>query len=574
MERIRVGIIGTGRIAQRMYDTIKSDERTQVTCVFNPHITSANAFAEKNGIPNATESLDELWNHIDACYIASPHDSHSYYAKAALLADKHVICEKPLALSKVEVEDLYTLADFRNKVLLEAIKTAYCPGFIAMMDMAKSGKIGKIIDVEACFTRLTPTNVRECTDAMFGGSFTEFGSYVLLPIMKLMGTDYHDLSFQSVKLGNGVDSYTKATISYENGMALAKTGLLVKSEGQLIISGTNGYIIAPSPWWLTKKFQVRYEDPNRIETYEYPYAGSGLQYEFNEFINRITTGRVAAGVTKEESIAMSSVMDEFLKRRSTDNDEFIKKRNNVKIWAHRGCSMKYPENTLLAFEKAAQIKGLAGIELDVQLTKDGHVVVIHDENVTRVSDGNKSVSDYTLEELKSLKISSTGLTESGYTDIPTFREVLELLKPYCINNGLMINIELKTSVVRYDGIEKKTYDLVNEYGLSEYVVYSSFLPDSIKKIKEIDRSCKTGMLCGSLVRCIDLAKECKADALHPCINSLDCVVPSSMKDMPVRAYNGIEHLYGGDRLQSAKDLREFADFGVTDIFTNAPELYL
>ena len=97
----------------------------------------------------------------------------------------------------------------------------------------------------------------------------------------------------------------------------------------------------------------------------------------------------------------------------------------MKLWAHRGCSQRYPENTLIAFEKAAQLQGLAGIELDIQLTKDGQIVVIHDEKVDRTTDGSGWVRDYTLAELKRLKIDAGCYPHQV---IPTMEEVFELLE--------------------------------------------------------------------------------------------------------------------------------------------------
>ena len=93
-------------------------------------------------------------------------------------------------------------------VLMEAVKTAYCPGFGQLINMVQSGKIGRVCDVEACFTRLANIDSRERTDAAYGGAFLEFGSYTLLPIIKLLGTDYKDIHFDTIYDENGVDLYT------------------------------------------------------------------------------------------------------------------------------------------------------------------------------------------------------------------------------------------------------------------------------------------------------------------------------------------------------------------------------
>ena len=111
----------------------------------------------------------------------------------------------------------------------------------------------------------------------------------------------------------------------------------------------------------------------------------------------------------------------------------------------------YPENTLLAFEKAKNIKGLIGIELDIQLTRDGEIVVIHDERVDRTTNGMGYVKDYTLIELKRLKIDAGN---GEYKQIPTIGEVIDLLEDN-MKKGLKLNIELKNSAFRYEGMEEK-----------------------------------------------------------------------------------------------------------------------
>lgn len=121
----------------------------------------------------------------------------------------------------------------------------------------------------------------------------------------------------------------------------------------------------------------------------------------------------------------------------------------MKIWAHRGCSQRYPENTLLAFEKAAEIGGLTGIELDIQLTKDNYIVVCHDERVDRTTDGIGELRQYTLAELKKLRID---VGNGKYERIPTMEEVLDLLADK-LKGGLKLNIELKNSVFPYEGMD-------------------------------------------------------------------------------------------------------------------------
>ena len=175
----------------------------------------------------------------------------------------------------------------------------------------------------------------------------------------------------------------------------------------------------------------------------------------------VWTGTKAC-TNREISIATADVMEKFIEWNRPQVQEkqkelFGKDIKKPRVWAHRGCCTLYPENTLESFKAAAELKGITGVELDIQFSKDKKIVVFHDENARRVTGIDKNIKDCTLEELKSFKMASN---EGRYAQIPTLTEVLGLLKPYCENNGLLINIELKTSKVRYEGIEDEAYKLV------------------------------------------------------------------------------------------------------------------
>ncbi|MBS6642252.1 MAG: Gfo/Idh/MocA family oxidoreductase [Clostridiaceae bacterium] len=310
---IRLGIIGSGRIARRMVPEVKYVSGIYVEGIYNPHIDSAKKFAEAFELKSYTDNIEELLNEVDAVYIASPHETHYEYTKSALLAGKHVLCEKPMTLKVVQTEELFKLAQTKNCVLMEGIKTAYCPGFIQMLAIARSGVIGTIKDVEACFTKLTSSIMRELSDTEVGGSFTELGSYTLLAIIKLLGVNYKKLRFQSFKAPNGVDIYTKAYFDYDLSMATSKTGLGVKSEGQLLISGTRGYIRVDAPWWKTQSFEVCYEDTSQNERYFVKFLGEGLRYEISDFVSAIN-GNIKSDykLRPYESIIIAKIMEIFL----------------------------------------------------------------------------------------------------------------------------------------------------------------------------------------------------------------------------------------------------------------------
>ena len=183
-----------------------------------------------------------------------------------------------------------------------------------MIGMAKSGIIGEIKDVEACFTKLVNDNTRELIDIEYGGSFTELASYTLLPIIKLLGTNYKGIRFCYNNISNGLDGYTKVYFDYENAFATSKTGLKVKSEGELVISGTLGYIKVAAPWWKTTEFEVCYEDISQNEKVYTQFKGDGLRYEISDFVSIVNGyGDNIFKLACEESISIAELMEYFLK---------------------------------------------------------------------------------------------------------------------------------------------------------------------------------------------------------------------------------------------------------------------
>lgn len=259
----------------------------------------------------------------------------------------------------------------------------------------------------------------------------------------------------------------------------------------------------------------------------------------------------------------------------------------MRIWAHRGCSQMYPENTLTAFRKAMEVPGVAGIELDIQLSKDGELVVIHDERVDRTTDGCGFVRDYTLKELKSFHIFAGG---EKAEHIPTMREVFELLSPklleYCRarkngveGKGLRLNIELKNSIYPYPGMEQKIVDMVNEFGVQDAIVYSSFYAESLLKVHELAPEAELGVLDVKVSDCLFKAlgieqlmdKPAKC-ALHPAGGGID-IEDYRFDERPVRAWFG-GHLYPEKPTEGKMDIFKYESMGVTDLFLNEPEKYL
>ena len=229
------------------------------------------------------------------------------------------------------------------------------------------------------------------------------------------------------------------------------------------------------------------------------------------------------------------------------------------IWAHRGASGHAPENTLPAFQLAADM-GADGVELDVQLTKDGVLVVCHDEKVDRTANAKGWIKDYTFEELRKMDFSYGNLAYEG-VQIPTMEEVLDLLEP----TGLTINIEMKTGIVMYPQLEEKIVELTNKKGWNDRVIYSSFNHYSVKKIKELNPEAKTGLLYADGP--IDMPGYCKtvgADALHPALYNLQFpgfVQECHDKGIDINVWTVNEEAY----------MKMAEQWGVHAIITNYPD---
>lgn len=310
---VRLGIVGSGKIAKRFLAEVKHVSGIHVEAIYNPNLESAKRLAESFQIEYSTEQKEVLYGNCDAVYVATPHEFHYEYTKEALLAGKHVLCEKPMVFSKAQAEELFALAAEKKLVLMEALKTAYFPGFVKLIGTVKSGNVGSIRDVEACFTKLIPNaNAREWTTKM-GGSFTELGSYPLIAIIKTLGRNYKNVQFTSFVNEKGLDLYTKAYIEYNHGIATAKVGMGVKSEGELVISGTKGYLLAESPWWLTKAYELRYEDFRNNEKFYTRLDGEGFRYELAAFVAKINgRDKYDTNWTNEDSIVLAEIMEKFI----------------------------------------------------------------------------------------------------------------------------------------------------------------------------------------------------------------------------------------------------------------------
>lgn len=315
-EIVKVGIIGCGRVANRFPSEAGIVNGVSVTAAFDIDEQKSSKFVSELDNVVACKSIDELYADSDAVYIATPHMAHYGCIKSALQAGKHVLCETPMALNGDEAKELYRYAESHGLILMEANKTAHCPAFNHLVVLVKSGLIGDVVDIDVSLSQLLDKNGREFDPDQAGGALYEQGSYPLLPIFKLMGINYDELNIYS-RMENGVDTYSRGVFRYSNATCSFKVGLGVKTEGNLVISGTKGYAYVPAPWWKTDYFELRYEDQNENKKFFYKWDGYGLRYEIQEFISCILNKRFSsARLRRRESIQMAYVMQQFKERKN------------------------------------------------------------------------------------------------------------------------------------------------------------------------------------------------------------------------------------------------------------------
>lgn len=228
-------------------------------------------------------------------------------------------------------------------------------------------------------------------------------------------------------------------------------------------------------------------------------------------------------------------------------------------YAHRGASGYYPENTMLSFEKAIEL-GCSGIETDVQMTKDGVLVLIHDEMVNRTTDGAGFVKDYTYSDLSKLDAGSWYSKDFKGLKIPTIDELIYLVK----DSDIIIDFELKNGIIQYKDIEEKLIDVIYEHNIQDRVILSSFNHYSMVKCKEISNEIKTGLLyMEGLYKPEQYAKSALADALHPYFYALNNELIRSIKSegIAINTFTVNEINY----------MKYFYQAGIDGIITNYPD---
>lgn len=268
---------------------------------------------ELKAFPTFNE-YQQLLDVSDAVFIYSSSEYHYDQVYSALRNKKHVLCESPLALSVSQWKKLKEEANAQHVVLMDSIKTAYATAYYRLLLMIKSGIIGDVVTVDSICTSQTNLMMSKAENFPYiWNSMSEWGPTAMLPIFQLMGTDYKEKTI-TTRIQEGTenfDLFTKIAFIYTHGVASLKIGQGVKSEGELIISGTKGYIYVPAPWWKTDYFEVRFENPTNNKRYFYQLEGEGIRYEVVSFLKAIQRGMNYGYIDDTISEAITRIMQDF-----------------------------------------------------------------------------------------------------------------------------------------------------------------------------------------------------------------------------------------------------------------------
>ena len=282
--KLRLGIVGSSGVIPKFIREANCVNGVQISGLMPEEQL---AFPVPEGI-QLVESYEALLACSDAVYVISMPERHYDHIRQAILQGKHVLCESPVALRKADCEELFSLARERGCILMDGIKTVYSTAYSRLALLVKSGKIGKIVSVDAVCTSLMTT--QDDLDRKWN-SICAWGPIAMLPVFDILGCNYLKKTVTTHFLDRDLhfDGFTKIDFQYPNAVASVKVAKAAKSEGTLVITGTKGYLYVPAPWWKTDYFEVRFENATENRRFFYQLDGEGIRYEIVAFTKAIET---------------------------------------------------------------------------------------------------------------------------------------------------------------------------------------------------------------------------------------------------------------------------------------------
>ena len=308
---VKIGVVGLENPTERIIQESLYVSGSEICAVYDEQYEKMSAICKKYNI-KAYSKLEDMLQEIDAVYINSLLPDHARLIEKALHYKCHVLCESPIFMNQNDADRLFEIAKEKNKVLFEAIKTIFFPAFEHLMLIVNSGTIGSIRDMEVSCSCILE-NLEDIKKEKYKGSMYDWGSIALVPIIKILGTEYESCSMYDYE-SNNFNYFVRGLLKYKNATAVFKVGKGIKTEGQMIITGTKGYIYVPAPWWKTDYFEIRYEDLRATKKYFYRYEGEGFRYELLEFVKMINQNQTENYLySQKEMKSIIGIIEQFEK---------------------------------------------------------------------------------------------------------------------------------------------------------------------------------------------------------------------------------------------------------------------
>lgn len=306
--KLRLGMVGETVTVQKYLRESRYVNGAQVTAIY----ALDRSWLPQDQAALSVDNFDILLDNCDAVYIASHPSRHAAQVRQALERGKHVLCESPIATTEAECVQLFNLAEQNHLILMDSIKTAYSTAYNRLLLMLKGGKIGHILSVDATCTSLRDVSSEAARERTWS-SICNWGPTALLPIFQILGTDWIHRQASSLVMDSDdfFDLFTRIDFIYKDAVASMKVGTGVKSEGELIVSGTKGYVYIPAPWWKTDYFEVRYENAENNRRYFYQLDGEGIRYTIAAFLKSINLGQNVTYVDPGISTHICRIVEEI-----------------------------------------------------------------------------------------------------------------------------------------------------------------------------------------------------------------------------------------------------------------------
>jgi predicted dehydrogenase len=282
-QKIKWGIIGLGNIAHQFAQELINITDAELLGVASRNLDKAHQFAAQYNVAKAYGSYDEIINNaeIDILYIATPHNSHAEITIQALQNNKHVLCEKPIALHYNDAVQMIETARKHNKFLMEAFWTRFNPSLREVLQKVKNGEIGEInyINADFAFVSKNLQQGRMVELALGGGALMDIGVYPLFLTYLFLGIPKEILAKANFH-PQGADMQTSMILQYDRAQAVLYSGLLSNSDMKAHIIGTKGRININSIWHMAESYTLTKE--NQETTFDLPTIGRGYTYEILE----------------------------------------------------------------------------------------------------------------------------------------------------------------------------------------------------------------------------------------------------------------------------------------------------